>query len=279
MQLIFVHDGLELGEGLFGESRFVKHNKQVDALAADGATWQGLLAHQEPIKRWPLLHLRISERCLHAINETTAKTLLRLLPLVEVRDHGPKRSAHLIERAARLHFLLHLLAEFFHLRAEELLTLLGSEFAALLLRHLFHLLAGIIHCAAPLILHLWPHHRRHHLLADLLHLIHDLFASWLKCILIVTHQLFNNSELCILKGELLLEERNVTAHKVRLKRIPDLVLNAHPTHAAEHAAATATTLTTPAAALTAALAATTLALPTTLRRRCALLREHRHRQK
>jgi hypothetical protein len=84
--------------------------------------------------------------------------------------------------------------------------------------------------------------------------------------------------LCIFKGELLLEERNVTAHKVWLKRIPDLVLNAHPTHAAEHAAATATTLTTPAAALPAALAATTLALPATLRRRCALLRERRHGQ-
>ena len=75
----------------------------------------------------------------------------------------------------------------------------------------------------------------------------------------------------------MLEERNVTAHKVRLKRITDLVLDAHPTHAAEHAAAT--TLTTPAAALTPALAATTLALPAaTLRRRCALLRERRHGQ-
>ena len=211
---------------------------------------------------------------MHAINEATTKTLLRFLPLVEIGHHGAERSAHLIERAARFHFFLHLLAEFFHLRAEELLTLLGSEFAALLLRHLFHLLTGIIHRAAPLVLHLWPHHWRHHLPADLLHLIHDLFARWFKCILIVAHQLFNNSELCLLKGELLLEERNVTAHKVRLKRITDLVLDAHPTHAAEHAAATATTLTTPAAAL----AATALALPTTLRRRCALLRERRHGQ-
>ena len=217
MQLIFIHNRLDLGEGLFGESRLVKHNKQVDALAANRAAWQGLLAHQEPIKRWPLLHLWISERCLHAVNEATAKTLLRFLPLVEVRDHGAERSAHLIERAACFHFLLHLLAQLFHLRAEELLTLLGSEFAALLLRHLFHLLAGIVHRAAPLVLHLWPHHRRHHLLADLLHLIHDLFARWFKCILIVTHELFNNGKLCIFKGELLLKERNITAHKVRLK--------------------------------------------------------------
>ena len=216
---------------------------------------------------------------MHAINEATTKTLLRFLPLVEIGHHGAERSAHLIERAARFHFFLHLLAELFHLRAEELLTLLGSEFAALLLRHLFHLLAGIVHRAAPLVLHLWPHHRRHHLPADLLHLIHDLFARWFKCILIVAHQLFNNSKLRFLKGELLLEQWNVTAHKVRLKRITDLVLDAHPTHAAEHASATATTLTTPAAALTPALAATTLALPAaTLRRRCALLRERRHGQ-
>ena len=210
---------------------------------------------------------------MHAINEATTKTLLRFLPLVEVGHHGAERSAHLIERAARFHFFLHLLTELFHLRAEELLTFLGSEFAALLLRHLFHLLTGIIHRAAPLVLHLWPHHWRHHLPADLLHLIHDLFARWFKCILIVAHQLFNNSKLRFLKGELLLEQRNVTAHKVRLKRITDLVLDAHPTHAAEHAAAT---LTAPAAAL----AATTLALPAaaTLRRRCALLRKRRHGQ-
>ena len=209
---------------------------------------------------------------MHAINEATTKTLLRLLPLVEIGHHGAERSAHLIERAAGFHFLLHLLAEFFHLRAEELLTFLGSEFAALLLRHLFHLLTGIIHRAAPLVLHLWPHHRRHHLPADLLHLIHDLFASWLKCILVVTHQLLNHSELCILKGELLLEERNVAAHKVGLKRITDLVLDAHPTHAAEHASATA--LTTPAAAL----ALTAATLTTTLCRRCALLGKRGHGQ-
>ena len=73
----------------------------------------------------------------------------------------------------------------------------------------------------------------------------------------------------------MLEQWNVTAHKVRLKRIPDLVLDAHATHAAEHSAAATTTLATAAA-----LATATLALPAAaaLRRRCALLRERRHGQ-
>jgi hypothetical protein len=105
-----------------------------------------------------------------------------------------------------------------------------------------------------------------------LHLIHDLFARWLKCILVVAHQLFNNGELCFLKGELLLKQWNVTAHKVGLKRITDLVLDAHPTHATEHAPAT--TLAT-AAALALATTTTTTTLS---RRRSALLRKRGHGQ-
>ena len=165
--LVIVEHRLDLAKLGWGETQFIDHRKEVDALARDATARKGLLAGEEAIKRWPECKLLVLKNDLHACSKVLAQRGLARLPSLEFLEDFAHCSFKLCVDTRVGKRRRHLLLGLRHAILSQCAASVFSEFARGLCG--LNVFLNVFPCGAHLVLTLRGHDRLHHVATDVGH--------------------------------------------------------------------------------------------------------------